>query len=232
MGHRVLARSVALELETGKVDFENRDNTGTFKNALFGGDHFPVQGTFHLAHRARLYILKAAVDYAIGAANGTIKNMMIRIGEREIPLNSSPYAAFGQAVEELRGLSSFTRLPAFWQTFLWTWGGFFLQDRLDSEYEQLSQETGVPVNEILMAMTAFDKLFPVDGGWFRQPSGSQRRLLMMMPAAMRGIGAFRRLLITGVEQYKGLGYTDSTTAHLGQDNNAAAKLLNESVEVE
>lgn len=230
MGHRNLAASIALELQTGKVEFENPAETATFKNALFGGNHFPVQGVFYLTHRARLYILKAAVDYAVGLKTGTIKNIVIKIGGKEIPLSSSPYAAFGKAVDELSQLKSFMRLPALWQTFLWTWGGFILLDRQEAEYERLSQETGVPVNEIPAALTAFDKLFPVGGGWFRQPSSSQRRVLMMMPAAMRGIGAFRRLLMNGVTEYKDLGYKDSTTWHLGQDNNAGAKLLNESKE--
>ena len=111
---------------------------------------------------------------------------------------------------------------------MWTWGGFVLTDRQDAEYERLAQETGVPVNEIPVALSAFDKLFPVDGGWFRVPGGSQRRVLMMMPAAMRGIGAFRRLLMNNVTEYKDLGYTDRTTSHLAQDNNAGATLLSES----
>jgi hypothetical protein len=113
---------------------------------------------------------------------------------------------------------------------MWSWGGFILTDRQDKEYERLSQETGVPVDEVPLAISAFDKLLPVPGGWFKQPSGSQRRVLMMMPAAIRGIGAFRRLLMNGVTEYKELGYKDNTTSHLTQDNNAGAKLLNESKE--
>ncbi len=54
---------------------------------------------------------------------------------------------------------------------------------------------------------------------------------MMMPAAIRGIGAFRRLLMNSVAEYMELGYKDYTTSHLGQDNNAGAKLLNESKEL-
>src|SRR5687768_16607394 len=127
--------------------------------------------------------------------HGTIKRMVIKIDGKEIPLSASPYAAFEQAVNELSALKSFMRLPVFWQTFLWSWGGFILTDRQDIEYERLSHETGVPVGEIPLALSAFDKLFPVTGGWFKQPSGSQRRVLMMMPAAVRGIGAFRRLLM-------------------------------------
>jgi hypothetical protein len=161
MGHRVLARSIALELDTGKVDYENPANTTTFKNALFGGEHFSVQGAFYLAHRARLYILKAAVDYAVGMKCGTIKKMIAKIAGKEIPLNASTYAAFEKAVNELSLLKSFMRLPVFWQTFMWSWGGFILTDRQDKEYERLSQETGVLVDEVPLAISAFDKLLPV-----------------------------------------------------------------------
>lgn len=65
----------------------------------------------------------------------------------------------------------------------------------------------MPVDEIPPALSAFDMLFPIDGGWFRQPSSSQRRVLKMMPATVRGIGAFRRLLMNGVTDYKDLGAT-------------------------
>jgi hypothetical protein len=34
----------------------------------------------------------------------------------------------------------------------------------------------------------------------------------------------------GVDEYQDLGYKDSTTGHLGKDNDAAAKLLDESVD--
>jgi hypothetical protein len=185
-----------------------------------------------MALSERVYILKAAIDYAVGVKSGVIKKMIVKIGGKEIPLSSSPYAAFGTAVDELSQLNSFARLPTFWQTFLWSWGGFILTDRQDAEYERLAHETGVPASEIPAALSAFDKLFPVDGGWFKQPTGSQRRVLMMMPAAIRGIGAFRRLLMYGVTDYKELGYKDYTTGHLGQDNNAGAKLLNESKEAQ
>ena len=58
--------------------------------------------------------------------------------------------------------------PLFWQVFLWSWGGFLLTDCVDEQYEKLSQETGVPIAEIPLALQAFDKLFPTPGGWFRE----------------------------------------------------------------
>ena len=47
---------------------------------------------------------------------------------------------------------------------------------------------------------------------------------MLMPAALLGIGAFRRKARHGME-YKDLGFTDYTTTRLIIDNNTSAKLL-------
>ena len=55
---------------------------------------------------------KAAVDYAVGMKTGTIKNIVIKIGGKETPQSSSPYSAFGKAVDELGQLKSFMRLPS------------------------------------------------------------------------------------------------------------------------
>jgi hypothetical protein len=226
--HRFLARSVALELETGQVVYDAPGDTSTFKAALFDGKHFAVQGAMYLSHRARLYILKAAVDYAVGLQLGTIKTFVLRLAGKEIPLSISPYAAFGAAV--LRAMKSFAQLPTFWQALMWSWGGFILADREKQEFELLARETGILVEEIPTALTAFDKLFPVPGGWFRQPKYDQRRVLMQMPAVLRGMGAVRRLAMYAVDRYDKLGYKDSTASHMAQDHNAGARLLNESNE--
>lgn len=116
--------------------------------------------------------------------------------------------------------------PAFWQTFLWTWGGFVLKDRLDKEYAILSAETDVPVDEIPIALSAFDLLFPVgDKGWFREAWNHQRKIVMMMPAGMRGIGAARRRAIYDAKDYVALGFKDYTTNDLIRDNNVVVRIL-------
>jgi hypothetical protein len=127
-------------------------------------------------------------------------------------------------------MKSFAQLPTFWQALMWSWGGFILADREKQEFELLARETGILVEEIPTALTAFDKLFPVPGGWFRQPKYDQRRVLMQMPAVLRGMGAVRRLAMYAVDRYDKLGYKDSTASHMAQDHNAGARLLNESNE--
>ena len=49
------------------------------------------------------------------------------------------------------------------------WGGFFLEDRQDQEFEWLSDQTGVPQPEVAEGLTAFDRFFPYGDSWFVTP---------------------------------------------------------------
>jgi hypothetical protein len=223
--HQELAKSAAYECETGKVNFANPPDTNTFKRMLYGGEYFPIQACLYLGHRARLYIIKALVDYWLASERGEIPKPSVRTNPLRINVKDSLVSsAMRDGVEKLSKLASFRMLPIFWQVFLWSWGGFLLKDRLELEYTDLERETGVPINEIPVALSAFDLLFPLAGGWFREPSNDSRRVLMLMPAALRGIGAFRRHAHQGKE-YNDLGFTDMTANRLVQDNNASARVL-------
>ena len=220
LAHPLLALSAAYELETGRVDFSAPPQTETFKKAYYRGAHFPIQACWYLAHRARLYILKAVVDYWLARERGEIAKRVLKLGDALIDLTAGRLsAAMARGINELSAAKSLRCFPAFWQTFLWSWGGFLLKDRVDREYEVLSKETGVPVAEVPVALSAFDKLFPIDGGWFREPAGDSRKVLVLMPPTLRGLGAFRRRVSAEVDHYDDLGYSDSTALRLIWDNN-------------
>jgi hypothetical protein len=224
--HQELAASAAYERETGKCEFGYPPSTKTFKRAYFQGEHFPIQACLYLGHRARLYILKAVVDYWLARERGEITRSEFKFGEMLIDITSGQLStAMAAGAEELSKAHSFRMFPVFWQVFLWGWGGFLLKDRLDDEYADLAMETGVPVDEIPIALSAFDKLFPIAQGWFREPTGDSRRILILMPAALRGIGAFRRMVRKGVEHYPNLGFKDHTTYRMVCDHNTGARIL-------
>lgn len=226
--HQELGASAAYECETGKIEFDHPPNTRTFGRALFSGEHFPIQASLYLAHRARLYIVKALVDYWLACERGEIKKPVLKVSPLQIDIKSSNLSpSMKVGLEELSKATSFRMFPVFWQVFLWSWGGFLLKDRLDEEYADLELETGVPAKEIPIALGVFDKIFPSAGGWFREPFNDSRRVLMLMPAAIRGIGAFRRKARTEKE-FKDLGFKDSTTVRLIIDNNTSARLLDSS----
>jgi len=224
--HQQLALTAAYEIETGKLEFRNPPQTRTFKKALYGGSHFPIQACLFLAHRARLYILKALVDYWLARQRGEITDRYLRLGKHLIDMSTTPLSnAMLKGLNELSQAKSFRLFPVFWQIFLWSWGGFLLTDRMEQEHDALSKETGVPIDEIPVALTAFDKLYPTDNGWFRRPMGDSRSVLMLMPAVMRGIGSGRRKFMTPVENYKDLGYADETGPRLAADHNALVRIL-------
>jgi hypothetical protein len=212
--------------QSGIAEFESPPQTDTFHRAYFYGEHFPVQACLYLAHRARLYILKAVVDYWLARERGEIRGISLRLGDSTIDLPPDGLTlAMTSAIDELSSAASFRLFPVFWQVFLWSWGGFLLTDDLSNEYERLSQETGVPMDEISLALSAFDKVFPTDGGWFRQPTGDGRRLVMLMPAVMRGLGAFRRMTTRGLEDYKTFDCNEATRYRLESDHSAGARIL-------
>jgi hypothetical protein len=221
--HQRLARGAAYEIQTGVEELIEPPKTKAFTNALYYGDHFPVQACLYLEHRARLYILKALVDYWLALDKDEVRNKSSRFVDAHLT------AAQATAVEELAQSKSFKMFPLFWQVFLWSWGGFLLTDRLEGEYKQLASETGVAVEDIPTALTAFDKIHPTPGGWFRQPSNDSRRVLMLMPAAMRGIGAFRRKTQATVENYCALGLAEETPNRLQWDHNTVARLLDDGI---
>lgn len=227
--HPQLARSAAYECETGKVDLSTPSPTKTFTKALYYGAHFPVQACMYVKHRARLYIMKALVDYWLARDRGEIeeprKGILKAGGKLILPPPSQLSNAMEKGIKELSAAKSFRSFPVFWQVFLWSWGGFLLKDRLDEEYAELERETGVPAGEIDIALSAFDKVFPVDGGWFKDIKHDSRRVLMLMPAVMRGIGAYRRMVRSGVERYQDLAYMDATNSRLIDDHNSLVRLL-------
>lgn len=224
--HKQLAASMAYELETNQVNFDLPPVTKSFRTALYQGKHFPIQACLYLENRARLYILKAVVDFWMARERGDIPKTVIKLGDYLIDLTSGQLTqAMATGINQLSSAKSFCMFPIFWQVFLWSWGGFLLKDRRDEEYTLLAKETGVPIDEIDIALGAFDKLFPVNGGWFREPPNDSRKILMLMPAAMRGIGAFRRKINHNIEHYKELGYDDTTTYRMAQDHNTGAKIL-------
>jgi hypothetical protein len=228
-GHQQLGRSAAYERETGNVEFGKPPETRTFKRAYFWGECFPIQACLYVEHRARLYIMKALVEYWLARERGAIeerKRGVVKIGDRLfISAPAQLTKAMESGIQKLSSSKSFRLFPVFWQVFLWNWGGFLLKDRLDEEYAQLEKETGVPVNEIPVALTAFDEVFPIPNGWFREPPDDVRRVLILMPAPMRGIGAYRRLRRKGVEQYRELACGESTAWRMAGDHNAVVRLL-------
>lgn len=227
--HQKLGKSAAHEIETKAVEFGNPPNSKTFRHAYFDGKHFPVQACMYVEHRARVYILKALVDYWLAKQRGELaerKKNVLLVGSKVVAQQQVGISnAMENGLAKLSAAKSFRQLPVFWQTFLWSWGGFLIKAELAEEYTQLERETGVPVAEIPLALTAFDEIFPIPGGWFRDVEEGGSRVLILMPPVIRGLGAHRRRIGKGLENFDKSNYGAATKFRMQTDNNAVAHLL-------
>jgi len=212
--HPKLSCALATEMGGGVFNATTtRTRERVFAEAMYAGKHPAVQASFYIEHRARLSILKTAIDLACHAGAAAS-----RLGE--LP------ATFRDGLRVLRERPSFRRYALLWQVFLWGFGGFYLADRVDEEFACLSEQTGIPISEIGLGLEAFDVLFPLrEGSWIVPIRNTAIRAVKMVPMPFRGVGAFQRLKRAQARTYREFGYSDHTSRELVQWHNSAVALL-------
>jgi hypothetical protein len=187
--------------------------------AMYEGQHPLLQGSFYVEHRARLAILKAAIDLAC----------LDEAGRLPAAAWATLPATFRAGLSRLRARPSFRRYALLWQVFLWGFGGFYRADREAEEFGWLADQTGVPPGEVGLGLSAFDDLFPLAGAsWIVAVRGSPLRVAKMVPAALRGVGAVQRLRRRGAADYDGFGVGGVGRRSLITWHNALVRLLAES----
>ncbi len=149
-----------------------------------------------IEHRARLAILKNAIDYIIyrnaGDKSKTVAVESITMSGKTWEWSHMNFLpkAFRDGLDEIAKEPYFHCYPVFWQWFLWFFGGFILTDLREKEYELFARYTGVPSKEIPNAIQAYEKLFPMDKGWFTDLGpNSKIEKIKMMSVPFMGIGA-------------------------------------------
>lgn len=233
--NRNLTGKCGIEIDGGTFDTEDaRIPSSVFAEAFYNNGLDEIQAACWSEHRARLSLLKAAVDYICYKADGleskAESTITWKIGEKtlDMPTATMP-GAFERALEEISKEPHFRRYPVFWQWFLGVFGGFILKDYKDQEYELLSMKTGIPVDHVDNAFAAFDKLFQNDagGGWFRETEYSNVQALMLYPSALKGVGAnYRREMYVADKKFASLTLTKAYTGRdLVRWNNAVVRLL-------
>lgn len=218
-GHPKLSAAVASEL--GGAGYAVPRDNPVLAEAMYEGKHPCVQASFYVEHRARLSILKAAIDLCCLAAAGRVAD---RAAARAT-LAALPQS-FRDGLRRLRARNSFRRYALLWQVFLWGFGGFYLADREAEEFGWLSRQTGIPEGEIGEGLRAFDDLFPLaEGSWIVPVKNSPIRLAKMMPIAFRGVGAVQRLRHRGAANYDGFGAGRAGRRNLIDWHNGLIRLL-------
>ena len=203
-----------------------------YKDTYYKCNYNDIQISTFIEHRARLAILKNAVDYLLyrdAVADKTKTNDVIKktLGLKISLLDSLP-GSFKNALETISKQKYFHLYPVFWQWFIWVFGGFILKDYEDKEYEILSQKTEIPIEEIPNALGAYQILFPQYDGWFMDLSpASNIKMMKMFPVPFMGVGAnYRRLIYTESKKFEDLKLTGMHTLDdLIKWNNLTVKVL-------
>jgi len=204
--------SAKLAHELAEEDFDDDHTTipkKVFEETWWKCAYTPIQISTFVEHRARLAILKNAVDYKLskGTARGA-STMSLRFGGKaiEVSLLELLPPSFRKGLDAISDDPCFARYPIFWQWFLWVFGGFILTDRQEEEYALLASKTGVPVDAIPRAFEVYDLLFPLEEGkWFGETGTSNVRFIKLFPVPFMGVGAnYRRLRYTSTHKFEDL----------------------------
>jgi len=220
----------------GKPFDEDYDSMpkNTYEETYYKCSYNDIQISTFIEHRARLAILKNAIDYKLykkaGDENKIRDLPFLRISgiNFEVSLIDLLPSSFKEGLEKISENKYFHKYPIFWQWFMWIFGGFILKDYEEKEYEFLSQKTGIPIDEVSAALESYQILFPKDDGWFIDLSPkSNIKIMKMFPVPFMGIGAnFRRLIYTGFKEFENLKLTgDHTLDDLIKWNNLAVQVL-------
>jgi len=224
--HPRISLGAAIEMSGGQFDAEAVDPTNQFiKEAIYDGRHELLQACFYIEHRARLAILKAAIDYLCLSEAGIYPEPSEGIINLNDTLIWSLPQSFQSGLDFLRTKASYRKYALFWQIFLWGFGGFYLDDRKALEFIWLSEQSGVPVDEIPSALEVYDLFFPTGSSWITKPGPTQCLIVKMVPTAFQGIGAYQRKRRYEIKEYRELGYHDKTINDLRKWNNATVNLL-------
>ena len=204
--HPKLAMSLSEEMDGKPFNATDPKMGETWRQSLSRGTRPVVDACFYYEHKSRLTILKAAVDYAHLANLGENPESSLE-PDGWVKVRAEQPESFYQAVHRIRSMEFADRLPAFWQSFLWKWGGFVLLDESHEEFSLLAGDTGMPLESVEAAIGIYDTLFPIgtNRSWFYKfPEQNPKVMaLKMFPTQMKGIGANLRIWRSGSADYEG-----------------------------
>jgi len=205
-----------------------------YKATYYKCNYNVIQISTFIEHRARLAILKNAIDYLLAKRDREEKekDYLGRNFEKDL-LDLLP-TSFKKGLEQLESHKYFYRYPIFWQWFMWFFGGFILKDYENEEYEILSEKSGLPIDEIPNALSSYQLLFPQIDGWFinLDPKISNIKIMKMFPISFSGVGAyFRRLIYADSKKLEELDLSGKNTLKdLIKWNNLTVEVLEEEFE--
>ena len=116
--HQTLPRSVAAELDGAGWIPQDPPDGAHWREALYQCEHSLVHAAMYYQQRARLDILKGAVEFALLKKHGALPpERKIKLLGIELPADSLPQN-FHNAIRALLGMEGFARFPVLWQSFM------------------------------------------------------------------------------------------------------------------
>lgn len=215
------------------ISTETAEITRNSFNKLFYDhkDRNKLYGALYVEMLNRLYVLKHCVEDLLQPEEGkAIPQFLINLNHSCLPSNIK------EALVKIKKHPYFYLYPYFWQIFIFLFGGFILKDKMNDEYHLLTEITGVPESEIDNALSAFDVLFPIDGGWMKDVDHTSIKLLKFMPSPFCGIGVNLRKEIyckgKKLEELKTIFTFQYTYNDMIRYNNLAYEYLKKSKDVD
>lgn len=225
--HPKLTLAAAAEMGGEPFDPQTVATKNSMLRAALLRGHSPfLQACMFNEHRARLALLKGAVDLTCERPEGLTPGTVVD-GEFDwdLFLFQTLPATFREGQAWLAQQPNFHLYAVFWQQLLWGWGGFFLEHRAEEEFAWMAEYSGIPVEEIPTALEAFDRVFPIPDGWFRTPGPTDIRVVAMVPWQFQGIGAHHRRCHYDIENLDDLGGRGYTASDLGRRISETVKIL-------
>lgn len=166
----------------------------TILDGILDSDQFPwIQHVLALESKARILIIKNGLEAAMldEEADEEMAGFWKAFKLAMLPKN------FQTGFERLSKSPHRHAVPYILQLYLELFGGFLI-DEIDQKH--LAALAGVPTEAVTEALELFDVFFPFSAGWYQQ--SKELRMMKMIPAYLRGTGAFFRQSLFGLKDYK------------------------------
>ena len=168
-------------------------DTKIILDAVLDSPKFPwIQHVLALETKARILIIKNGLEAAmIDAA----KDEEMEEFWKAFKLAMLPQS-FQDGFKRLSKSAHKHAVPYILQLYVELFGGFIIDD---ADRAHLASLAGVPVEAVNESLELFEVFFPMGTGWYQQ--SKELRMMKMIPAYLRGVGAIFRQKLRGSTQY-------------------------------
>jgi len=187
--YKNLTAKMCYELGSGKYnDKATYLSNNCYKSVFYNAEDSELHIALYIEHLARLTILKTCTEQLLRKHCAEFNDETFEESLEYLNLPQTIQRGLVKLVKE----PYFHRYPVFWQFFTYVMGGFILLDHKEKEFEYISKNTEIPVEEIPRAFESFNVLFPKLDGWMAKIPNSNIEMHRFFPLPFCGLGANHR----------------------------------------